>query len=133
VDSKHTRYGADRFNEAICKAVQSLAQFQTAEAERITHLQRTQAESLMLRAYERGLVSSLQLPAVIRAWRQPKYQEFSVRNLWSLWNAFTSALAPVSQANPQRYCATTIGLQGLFPLPSGAVAEAAETPTFVSA
>jgi hypothetical protein len=136
VSRKHTRHGADRFQEAICKAVQGLEQFRKAESGRIAHQQRTEipdvaAESLMLRAYERGLVSSLQLPALIRGWRAPPHEVFRPRTLWSLWNAFTAATTPVQRSNPQRYCSLTIALQGLFPSP--AIEAAAGTPTFVSA
>lgn len=136
VNRKHTRFGETRFGEAICKAVQSLGQFQEAESARIAHLEATQipdvaAESLMLRAYERSLISYRQLPGLIRGWREPPFEEFKPRTLWSLWNAFTAAIADVQRSSPQRYWATTIALQGLFP--SGRAERASETHHFLPA
>jgi hypothetical protein len=119
VKRKHTRFGQERFREAICQAVQSLGQFRQAEAERIRLFQLkdiddTRAESLILRAYERGVVSHRQLPGVLKHWRTPEFEEFADRTVWSLFNAFTSALAPVGRSNPQRYCGLTMSLQGLL-------------------
>ena len=55
-----------------------------------------------------------QLPKIIEQWETPKFQEFQPRTLWSLWNAFTWALAPVAQSSPQRFAAATIKLQSIF-------------------
>ena len=71
VARKHTRFGETRFHEAICKAVQSLNQFRESESARIELLARSAipdmaAESLMLRAYDQGIVSYRQLPQLIR-------------------------------------------------------------------
>src|SRR5260370_35329978 len=62
VARKHTRFGADRFAEAIAQAVGNLAQFQEAEAQRIERFRCAEipditAESLILRAYEREIIS----------------------------------------------------------------------------
>lgn len=127
VRRKHTRFGRDRFEEAITQAVQSLDGFRQAESERVRRLQRADladqaAESLILRGYERGLVTHRQLPGVIKEWREPSFAEFEPRTLWSLLNAFTTALAPVHAANPQRFCALTMGLQAFLGEVSGASA-----------
>ena len=62
VKRKHTRFGETRFGEAIAQAVQTLGQFKEQESARIQRLQireldDTEAESYMLRAFERGVVS----------------------------------------------------------------------------
>jgi len=124
VRRKHTRFGRDRFEEAIAQAVQSLDGFRSAESERIRRFQGADltdqaADSLILRGYERGMVTHRQLPAVIKEWREPSFQEFQPRSLWSLLNAFTTALAPVHAANPQRFCALTIELQAFLGEPLG--------------
>ncbi|HYV34811.1 MAG TPA: DUF932 domain-containing protein [Gemmataceae bacterium] len=125
VARKHTRFGADRFAEAMAKAVSGLAQFQEAEGRRITYFRKTEiqdtmAESLILRAYERQILSHLQLPRVLSQWRKPPFEAFEDRTLWSLENAFTSALADVGKTNPQRFCGLTIALQGLLAEAAGA-------------
>jgi hypothetical protein len=119
VTKKHTRYGADRFAEAIATAVSSLSQFQKAEAKRIEQFRHaeipdTVAESLILRAYEREIVSHRLLPRVLADWRTPSHAAFTPRTLWSLENSFTGVLAEVGKSNPHRFCSLTIALQGLL-------------------
>lgn len=119
VARKHTRFGAERFSEAIAQAVSNLRQFQQAEAQRIerfrqTAIPDTTAESLILRAYERQIISHYLLPRVLADWRKPTHEAFSDRTLWSLENAFTGVLAHVGKSNPQRFCGLTIALQGLL-------------------
>ncbi len=122
---KHTRFGADRFAEAIAVAVGNLSQFQQAEAQRIERFRRaeipdTVAESLILRAYERDIISHYLLPRVLADWRKPAHEAFANRTFWSLENAFTGVLAHVGKSNPQRFCSLTIALQGLLAEAAGA-------------
>lgn len=119
VRRKHTRFGQERFEEAIGQAVQSLNQFKDAEAERIRRFQQfvlsdTRAESMMLQSFERGIVSHRVLPQIIREWRTPSFDEFSPRTVWSLLNAFTTALSDRLLSNPQEYASLTIRLQNLL-------------------
>jgi len=119
VARKHTRFGAQRFQEAIQHAIQSLVQFRTTETARIRRLQLTdisdlKAESVLLRSYESGLVSHRLLPRVIEQWRKPSFEEFEPRTAWSLLNAYTSILGSRLQTNPQEYAALTIRLQALL-------------------
>jgi hypothetical protein len=119
VRRKHTRNGHARFGEAIVHAVRNLVQFKTHETERIKRLQHAeiddrQAESFMLRAYERQLVSHRALPGVIREWRSPSFEEFQDRTAWSLLNAFTTILADRQKSNAQMHASLTMRLGGLF-------------------
>lgn len=119
VARKHTRFGDERFIEALSVAVQSLVQFQDAEGERIKRLQHTEvnqvtAESLILRAYCRDIISHRLLPRVIAEWEKPSFQEFGARTLWSLFNAHTTALSDRQKSNPQRFAHETIRLSDLF-------------------
>lgn len=116
---KHTRFGSDRYAEALCRAVGGLAQFKEAEGARIRRFQLTdvtdiEAESLMLRAYECDVVSHRLLPRVIAEWRQPSFEEFQPRTLWSLLNAFTTVLGERQKSNPQQFAHLTIRLQDLL-------------------
>jgi hypothetical protein len=115
VKRKHTRFGEERFREAICQAVGTLGQFRAHEAGRIRRLQRAEvddrlAESLMLRAYERQLLSHRALPGVIREWRSPSHPEFQERTAWSWLNACTTILADRQKSNPQAHAALTMAL-----------------------
>ncbi len=68
----------------------------------------------MLRAYESDIVSHRLLPRVIAEWRKPSFEEFQVRTLWSLFNAFTTALADRQRSNPHQFSALTIKLSDLL-------------------
>ena len=114
--------------EAICQAVQSLQQFQEVETDRIRRFQHlelkdVQAESIMLRAYEKDVVSHRLLPRVIEEWRTPSFEEFAPRTLWSLFNAFTTVLGERRKTDPQRFAALTIRLQDLLGAEAGLPAE----------
>ncbi len=129
---KHTRFGSDRYAEALCRAVQGLTQFKAAEGARIRRFQHTdvsdvEAESMMLRAYERDVISHRLLPRVIQEWRQPAFEEFQPRTLWSLLNAFTTVLGERQKSNPQQFASLTIRLQDLLSETAGVRPEEAIT------
>ena len=63
------------------------------------------AEAFLLRAYQdEGLLSPRTLPLALKQWREPSFQEFRERNVWSLFNAMTFALGERSEqsASPRR-------------------------------
>jgi hypothetical protein len=115
VKRKHTRYGEQRFIQDVFQAVASLRDFKEMEEARIKAMQQTEltgdkADSLILNAFEKGIVSAPALPAVIKQWREPDYDEFKERTYWSLMNAFTFALRDVATSNPQRFSLLTMRL-----------------------
>ena len=125
---KHTRNGGQRFQEALSRAVQGLEAFRQAEAERIRRFMNTdfspdQADALLLRSFEQGLVSHRLLPRIIASWRQPQFEEFQPRTLWSLLNAFTAILSERHRSNPQQFANLTIGLQAFLENPEAPVPE----------
>jgi hypothetical protein len=84
-----------------------LDRFKEEESVRISAMQETiigdeRAESLIVRALDRNVITSQDIPKVLTEWRTPRHEVFATRNLWSLFNAFTSALKPKEDANPQR-------------------------------
>jgi len=119
VTKKHTRFGRQRFEGEISRAVVTLGAFREHEARRVFALQQYElpderAEALMLRAFESGVVSHRALPAVIAEWRRPQFEEFGPRTAWSLLNAFTTALGGRAKSNPQEYARTTMRLGGMI-------------------
>lgn len=119
VARKHTRFGAERFSEAICKAVQTLDAYRETEGARIKKFQHAEltddtADALLLRAYEQDIVSTPLLPRVIKEWREPTFEEFQPRTVWSLMNAFTTVFADRQKSNPQQFAALTIKLHDFF-------------------
>lgn len=130
VNRKHTRFGQERFAEAIAAGVKRLPQFVEQEAARVERfrsagLADARAESLILRAWERDLVSHRQLPGLVKEWRAPAHDEFKPRTVWSLFNAFTEILKPRQKSDPQRFARQVILLQGFLDQELGLAAEPA--------
>lgn len=123
VRRKHTVNGMRAFGTAISGAVSSLTSFKEAETVRIRRMAEWeltphQVSHVILAAYRRGIISSLQLPKVCEAWEEPPHEEFRPRTAWSLFNAFTEVLKGRAVKAPQAFVAQTIRLNGLM-LPEG--------------
>jgi hypothetical protein len=119
VRRKHTRFGLQRFGNAIAEAVTSLASFRDAEAARIQRLAETEltpanASHLILSAFRRGIISSVQIADVCKEWETPRHDDFKPRTAWSLFNAFTEILRNRAITAPQTFVAQTIRLNGLM-------------------
>lgn len=119
IAKKHTRFGQERYLEGIAKAVASLHQYQATAAEWIDRLESweltaDQANSLILQAFEKELISTRLLPDLIAEWRQPSKEVWQKRNAWSLWNCFTQVLSERQKTNPSQAALTTIRLQKLL-------------------
>ena len=61
ITRKHTRFGIDRYQDAICNVVGELSDYREYKALRIREMQRRevsdeQAESILLRAFEVGII-----------------------------------------------------------------------------
>lgn len=119
---KHTRFGETRFQEAVSQAVVALPDYQSQAGERIKRLQAweltpDEADALLLRSFEQGLVSIRHFADCIRAWREPAYEDFRPRTGWSLLNSVTGVLKERQRVNPQAAAAQTIALQRLIAPP----------------
>jgi hypothetical protein len=116
---KHTTHGIDRYHEAISKVVADLGDYREYEAFRIREMQRReltdeQAESVLLRAFELGIVGPYALPIAIEQWRNPAFADFAeAKTAWRLYNALTFALCGRAKSNPQAHAHATIRLGGL--------------------
>lgn len=122
VSRKHTVYGGERFREAIALASGKLPAFQRSERQRMVGMQGLalddrSAESLILRAWESKIISHLQLPAVLKEWREPSHDAFGPRTRWSLFNAITEVLRPFGTSNPQAFAGRTFRLHALLAPP----------------
>ena len=119
ITRKHTRFGIERYQEAICKVVGELTDYREYEAFRIREMQRRevsdeQAESVLLRAFEAGIIGPHALPVAIEEWRTPSFPQFAEsKNAWRLYNALTFALGKRAQTNPQAHARCTIRLGAL--------------------
>lgn len=118
---RHTKFGVDRYQEALTLAVQGLHQFQVNENQRIAQLQQRElteeaAHSLILKAFLADIVSTRTLQPVIDEWQKPSYSEFEPRTAWSLHNAFTHVLKARQRTSPQRAALQAIQLNRLLAL-----------------
>lgn len=126
VKRKHTRFGEQRFANDIAGAVVKLNAFKEDEGKRIAAMRVTEvtadkADSLILNAFEKGIITTPALPKVLKCWREPEHEEFQERTYWSLFNAFTSALGDRALANPHTYATLTMRLSSHLMPPSLAV------------
>jgi hypothetical protein len=116
VKRKHTKFGEQRFSNDIASAVVKLNQFKEDEGKRIAamkvaELSAEKADSLILNAFEKGIITTPYLPKVLAEWREPKVEAFKGDcTYWGLFNAFTAALADRLKANPHAFATTTMRL-----------------------
>ena len=100
----------------------SLGQFKEVEAARINTMMQTEispelADSLILRSFEKGIISARQLPSILMEWRNPSFEEFQPRTIWSLLNAYTTVLSDRSVTQPTKFAAQTMRLSALLEQP----------------
>jgi hypothetical protein len=119
VRRKHTIHGERDFVRRIAEAVGSLPAFQEQEALRIERMREAelgddQADALILRGFERGIVGARELPRVLQQWRNPPFEEFRPRTAWALLNAFTGAMKERGGSQPQSYATQTMRLHALL-------------------
>lgn len=119
VRRKHTRNGEANFLTDIAAGVMKLTEFRTVEAARIELMQAAPitdelAESMMLRAFERGIIGPRELPRVIKEWREPTFEEFQPRTAWSLFNAATTVFGDGAAAQPQKHLVRTMRWNAMF-------------------
>ncbi len=124
VKRKLTSRGMLRFRDDIAACVSGLDVFKRAEEHRVRRMQLadigdTEAESFMLRALERRLISHRLVYKLIEAWREPPFEEFESRTLWSLFNCFTLVMSDRAKSNAQQHARDTMSLQALL-APKGA-------------
>ncbi len=130
ISRKHTRFGEQRFAEAISHGINQLGQYRDHENRRITVMRETAitdqaAESFILRAYEAELLSHRVLKDVIHCWRSPGY-DWGGPTLWALYNAMNTPLQRKAVTNPQMFSYQTQKLMELVS-PTVVIGEADES------
>lgn len=105
---KHTNRVMIDLPNLVGRATGQLAERWSDQGTRIeaykTHeLTDSQANDLIVRAYEGGVAPITVLPEVIKEWRTPRHPEFAEhKNVWRLFNAFTEGLKGNLWALPKR-------------------------------
>ena len=76
------------------------------------------AHDVVIRSLDAGVVTTTQVPDVLREWREPSHEAFLPRTTWSLFNAFTEVH---KQVNPHTALRRGEALYGLFDTETGAL------------
>lgn len=116
---RHTRFGSDRFHEGIAAAIGKLSDYRTIEARRIEQLQsqaipERAAESIVLRAWEQGLIGTRLLRPLLDEWRKPTFEEFQDRTAWSMLAAFTHIVKNRQRRYPNKAAWEVMQFQALL-------------------
>lgn len=67
-----------------------------------TRLSDAAVHDLTVRAMDARVVCASKIPTLLQAWREPRYQAFEPRTLWSFFNATTEVLKGSLHALPRR-------------------------------
>ena len=119
INKRHTRFGNDRFQEGIANAISSLNQHRELEAKRIEYLQSavmadTDAESVILKAWDKRIIGNRMLRPLLDEWRKPTFDDFQERTAWSLLAAFTWISKPRQNRYPHRAASEVMKFQALL-------------------
>ena len=73
-----------------------------------------EADSIMLRAFEKDIVGARLLPKLISEWREPRHEEFRPRTAYSLLNCFTEVVKPRFKSQPSKSAYEMMRFQSLL-------------------
>jgi len=113
---KHTTYINRDLPQLVERAIGQLNTLWHDQDKRITAYKEngiddSDAHDLIIRSTDVGVMSNRLIPSVLHEWREPRHREFEGRTVWTLFNAFTSALKDGNLAElPKR----TEALHGLL-------------------
>lgn len=127
---RHTRWILRDLPRLVLEGVGQLAGRWHSQEERYARYRTTavtdgEAHDLVVRALDARVITTVQVPEVLRHWRRPEHREFRERSAWSLFNAFTSTVGAGSVWLVAR---RTQVLHGVFDAHCGLAAEAASGP-----
>ena len=77
-------------------------QDERVERYRTTRLSDADAHDLTIKALDSGVVCASKIPELLKEWREPRYQEFEPRTVWSYFNATTEVLKGALHMLPRR-------------------------------
>ena len=114
ISRKHTRFGEQRFTEALSNGIRKLGQYREMEERRIEHMRSTvisdtQAYALFMRAFEADLLSHRVIRECLRQWNNPGF-DWGEPTLWRLYNAMNTPLQKKAISNPQAFSYQTMKL-----------------------
>jgi hypothetical protein len=72
----------------------------------------------VIRTLDAGVVTTTQVPEILREWREPSHEAFLSRTAWSMFNAYTECFKTL---NPHTAVRRGEALHGLFDVETGAL------------
>lgn len=112
---KHTKFINRDLPQVVSRAVGLLGDHRQNQDDRIaayknTGLSNMEANDFIIRALESRVIGTQAVVDVVKCWRTPPHPEFTERNCWSLFNAFTEVL----KGNMEQAFKRTTALHGLM-------------------
>jgi len=91
---KHTRHAFRDLRQLMARAVGQLGEKFRRLDERVVAYQHQpfgdrEAHDFIVRSIDSRVITPTQVPEVLKEWREPSYDAFRPRTLWSLFNAYT--------------------------------------------
>jgi len=123
ISRKHTRWAERDLHQLTARAVGQLGDKLLKLDHRIARYKEVEindarAHDIVIRGLDAGVVTTTQVPDVLREWREPSHSAFLPRTAWSLFNSFTEAHKAV---NPHTAIRRGEALHGLFDVETGAL------------
>ena len=123
ISRKHTRWAMRDLHQLTARAVGQLGDRLLQLDQRIARYKEVEVNDarvhdIVIRSLDAGVVTTTQVPEVLREWRTPSHEVFEPRTAWSLFNAFTEAHKSV---NPHTALRRGEALYGLFDAETGAL------------
>jgi len=123
ISRKHTRWAERDLHHLTARAIGKLGDRLLQLDHRIARYKEVEitdarAHDIVIRSLDAGVVTTTQVPEVLREWRQPSHDAFLPRTAWSLFNAHTEALKSV---NPHTAVRRGEALHSVFDAETGAV------------
>jgi len=112
---KHTKFAFRDLRQLMARAVGQLGEKfrkldERVEAYRIQPFGDRDAHDFIVRSIDSRVITPTQVPDVLKEWREPSFEAFRPRTLWSLHNAFTEVF---KAGNPHTTIHRSQALHGL--------------------
>lgn len=118
---KHTIHIMDDLPGLVVGAVGKIAIAKQSQDKRIElykeyFIDDYDVHDMVIKSVDYGIIPNQAIPAVLKEWREPSFEDFKSRTAWSLFNAFTfiGKRFPVSELAKR-----TVKLHGLFDIFTG--------------
>jgi hypothetical protein len=123
ISRKHTRWAMRDLHQLTARAVGQLGDKLIQLDHRIERYKEVEitdarAHDIVIRTLDAGVVTTTQVPEILREWREPSHVAFLPRTAWSMFNAYTESFKTL---NPHTAVRRGEALHGLFDVETGAL------------